>query len=98
MNITKTNKIMEAKIWNHREWITETDPITLYKHFNDLLQECQFEVLRVMEHHFEPEGYTALWLLGESHFAIHTFPEHGKSYIEMASCNAEKHQKFIDNI
>jgi S-adenosylmethionine/arginine decarboxylase-like enzyme len=46
-------------------------------------------------YHFEPQGYTALWLLTESHFAIHMFPEFGKSYIEIASCNLEYYQNFL---
>ena len=47
------------------------------------------------EHPFNPQGYTALWLLSESHFAVHTFPEFGKSYIELSSCNLEYYQKFL---
>ena len=46
----------------------------------------------------EPEGYTALWLLGESHFAIHTFPEEQKTYIELSSCNLEYYEFFKANV
>ena len=48
-----------------------------------------------MDHHFSPQGYTALWLLTESHFAVHTFPEFGRSYIELSSCNLEFYQAFL---
>lgn len=44
-------------------------------------------MLAVTEHRFRPYGYTALWLLGESHFALHTFPECGRTYYEISSCN-----------
>jgi S-adenosylmethionine/arginine decarboxylase-like enzyme len=37
-----------------------------------------------------------LYLLGESHFAIHTFPEHGKSYIELSSCNENMYIKCVE--
>ncbi len=78
---------MEAKIWNKNGWLSETNPTTLKNNFSDLLGLSGFEILNFVEHYFEPQGYTALWLLGESHLAIHTFPEEGKSYIELSSCN-----------
>jgi S-adenosylmethionine decarboxylase len=36
--------------------------------------------------------------LSESHFAIHTFPEEGQSYIELSSCVFEPFLKFVSNI
>lgn len=47
------------------------------------------------EHHFSPQGYTALWLLSESHFAVHTFPEFGRTYIELSSCNLDFYLNFL---
>ncbi len=87
---------MEAKIWNHNEWIDETDPERLKATFEDVLQKSGFTVLNFMEHHFEPQGYSALWLLAESHFAVHTFPECGKTYIELSSCNLKDFEQFLN--
>lgn len=53
-------------------------------------------MLAVSEHHFSPQGYTCLWLLAESHLALHSFPEEAHTYIELSSCNAGKHRKFVD--
>lgn len=53
-------------------------------------------ILNFVEHHFEPQGYTALWLLGESHLAIHTFPEHGRSYVELSSCMFPLYRRFVN--
>ncbi len=89
---------MKAKIWNDKRWINETNPEILRNKFSDLLYDSKFSVLNFQEHYFEPEGYTALWLLGESHLAIHTFPEENKTYIELSSCNELKHIYFIENI
>lgn len=86
---------MKAEIYKHSQWVPETDPEILLYYFNGLLKLASFNILDMMQHHFKPEGYTAIWLLAESHFAIHTFPEHGKSYIELSSCNLEKHNIFI---
>lgn len=87
---------MTAQIWNDYGWITETDPDTLREKYTNIMRECGFNVLKFVEHHFQPQGYTALWLLGESHFAIHTFPEFGKTYYELSSCNKEYFKKFLD--
>jgi len=89
---------MKAEIFKHSQWIPETDPEILMFYFYTALQTAEFNVLDFMQHKFKPEGYTAIWLLAESHFAIHTFPEHRKSYIELSSCNLEKHNKFIELI
>ncbi|WP_029163884.1 S-adenosylmethionine decarboxylase [Anaerophaga thermohalophila] len=87
---------MTSKIWNHSEWISETNPKRLKQSFDKILQETGHTVLDFTEHHFKPEGYTALWLLAESHFAIHTFPEDGKTYFEMSSCNRAFFSRFIE--
>lgn len=85
---------MEAKIWNLNKWISETDPAILCKVFDDMIHKAGFNVLGELEHHFQPQGYTKLYLLSESHFAIHTFPEAGKTYIELSSCNHSMQEKF----
>ena len=38
-----------------------------------------YEILGEVEHVFQPQGYTLLFLLSESHLSVHTFPE--KKYI-----------------
>jgi len=40
-----------------------------------------FTILGKLEHEFEPEGISLVYLLSESHLTIHTFPE--KSYIAL---------------
>ena len=78
---------MIANMWNEKGWIKETDPNKLKNKFSELLALSGFDILNFQEHYFNPIGWTGLWLLGESHFAIHTFPEEKKSYIELSSCN-----------
>ena len=90
--------IMEAKIYNISGWIKETNPNKLKNRYSDLLGLSGFDILNFQEHYFNPVGWTGLWLLGESHFAIHTFPEESKSYIELSSCNAEYYDFFKSNI
>ena len=44
---------------------------------------------------FYPYGYTKLYLLSESHFAIHTFPEEKLAYYELSSCNKKYYDRFV---
>lgn len=87
---------MTAQIWNDRGWTTETDKDVLKNKYTEILKKSGFHILDFSEYVFNPQGYTAIWLLSESHFAIHTFPEFGKSYYEISSCNKEYFKTFID--
>jgi len=77
---------MEAKIYNKRWWLNTCQHEQIVELLQSNLQNSGFTVLNFVEHKFQPQGYTCLWLLGESHAAVHTFPEENKSYIELSSC------------
>ena len=86
---------MKAWIDNHSTWIQETDPSALKSQFEQMLKDAGFGILNFMEHHFEPQGWTGVWLLAESHLAIHTFPEENKTYVELSSCNRQMYDDFL---
>ena len=85
---------MQAKIWNKSYWITETNPKLLKTTFEKQLINSGFGICNFIEKHFEPFGYTAIWLLSESHLAVHTFPEENKTYIELSSCVEKQFNAF----
>lgn len=89
---------MQAQMFNLSCWTSETDPHVLRSYFSNLLQSAGFGVLGSIDYHFKPFGYTLLILLSESHFAIHTFPEEGKSYIELSSCIGPQFERFIEKV
>ena len=60
-----------------------------------MLMNSGFGILNFMEHAFQPIGWTGIWLLAESHLAIHTFPEENTAYIELSSCNKEMYDNFL---
>jgi S-adenosylmethionine/arginine decarboxylase-like enzyme len=43
-------------------------------------------VIASLKHDFPGGGFSGLILLGESHTAIHTFPEHRRAWVELATC------------
>ncbi len=85
---------MKAQIDNYQAWIQEIQPEVLKHLFEKMLLESGFGILNFMEHQFQPIGWTGIWLLAESHLAIHTFPEEHKTYVELSSCNREMYVTF----
>tara|TARA_R100001510_G_scaffold57610_1_gene66423 strand:+ start:3867 stop:4151 length:285 start_codon:yes stop_codon:yes gene_type:complete len=89
---------MKAKMHNYSDWVKETSSKKLKSYYNSVLIESGFKILNIIDKHFEPYGYTALFLLAESHFAIHTFPEQKTTYIELSSCVQKPYYKFLNII
>jgi len=89
---------MEAAIFKFSTWVEGTEETRLRNNFSDLLEQCGFTILNFQEYYFRPQGYTALWLLAESHLAIHTFPEHNASYIELSSCTELYYKYFMAQV
>lgn len=86
---------MNAAIWNKQWWTTATDARMLDHILKKTAQSAGFQICDEVYKDFEPYGHTALWLLAESHLAVHTFPECGKSYIELSSCIKTKFDAFV---
>ena len=91
---------MKAVMYNFNKWISYdiTKEEKIVKQLESYLPECGFTVVNKIEHFFEPQGYTALWLLAESHFAVHTFPEENKMYVEVSSCVKKYFDNFVEKI
>ena len=89
---------MKAKIHHYSDWVNETNPSKLKAQYTKLLKASGFTVIEVVEKHFKPYGYTALYLLAESHLAIHTFPEQQTTYIELSSCVQKPFYNLIKQI
>ena len=57
--------------------------------------------MKKLLHEFEPQGLTALYLLTESHFSIHTWPEKSQLRIDLFSCSdpskCEKGTEYLRN-
>lgn len=65
------------------------DAKTLEKKLLKALKEDDFDILGKVSHNFSPQGYTIAVLLGESHTAIHTYPEHSSLYFNLYSCRGK---------
>jgi S-adenosylmethionine decarboxylase len=48
---------------------------------------------------FSPQGVTACAVVGESHIALHTWPEEGRLFVDIASCSTlESTKRALDAI
>lgn len=73
---------MSTKHW----WIHSGDGPTLRRILHAALKASGFGMRKFVDHHFSPFGYSCVWLLSESHAALHTFPECNASHFELTSC------------
>jgi S-adenosylmethionine decarboxylase proenzyme len=58
----------------------------LKKLMDHICNRFHFTILQKVEHQFSPQGITILYLLSESHFSIHTFPENNYAAIDLYTC------------
>ena len=88
---------MKAEIYEKSVWVGQTRPDILMAACEKRLLESGFKIVKQVTHFFSPQGFTAVFVLAESHLAIHTFPEEGKSYIQLSSCNKSYYDSFWAN-
>lgn len=50
---------------------------------------CRLNVVAEVGHQFQPVGVTHVLVLAESHLSIHTYPEHGRAYVDLFTCALE---------
>jgi len=48
-----------------------------------------YTVVRVLRHNFKPYGSTTVYIIGQSHLAIHTYPEHSRVSLDITVCQRD---------
>lgn len=56
---------------------------------HDIVRTLELHVVSKTGFQFEPVGYTYAFVLSESHFTIHTYPEYRSCYIDIFCCNKD---------
>lgn len=51
------------------------------------INNCKLNVLNQSKHEFSPHGLTVLYMLSESHFSMHTWPEKNLIRIDLFTCS-----------
>ena len=89
---------LPSEMFHYENWIAITDAEIIKETLQQFLKEANFTVVNFVEHNFPVEGYTCVWVLAESHLAIHTFPNNKTSYLQISSCNKTKLDFFKQKI
>jgi S-adenosylmethionine decarboxylase proenzyme len=56
---------------------------------DEIVQALRLNVVAQAGHQFSPMGYSHAYVLSESHFTIHTYPEYRACYIDIFCCNPQ---------
>ena len=64
----------------------EYDPLVFEKIIYDIAKAAKVTILNISKYKFEPQGFTILALLAESHISFHTFPEKGIISFDFFTC------------
>jgi len=54
---------------------------------DEIVRELNLQVVSQTGHQFPPIGYTYAYVLSESHFTIHTYPELQSCYLDLFCCH-----------
>lgn len=69
---------------------------------NCICTKYNYTILNQIEHVFEPQGFTILYLLSESHISIHTFPEKKYFALDIYTCrdydNNDVYNEIYNNL
>ena len=69
----------------------EYDPSLYEKVIQDIAKAANVTILNISKYKFEPQGFTILALLAESHISFHTFPEKGIISFDFFTCGKLAH-------
>ena len=76
----------------------EYDPSLYEKLINKIAKAAKVTILNISKYKFEPQGFTILALLAESHISFHTFPEKGIISFDFFTCGKISPSIAIDII
>jgi S-adenosylmethionine decarboxylase len=88
-----SGKHMICDIKNIKNSELLNSPVKLLELLDNICKDYQYNVIQKSHHIFEPQGFTAIYLLSESHISIHTFPERNYIALDIYTC-----REYLDNV
>jgi spermidine synthase len=74
----------------------EYDPSVYENVIRKIAKAAAVTILKISKYKFEPQGFTILALLAESHISFHTFPEKGIISFDFFTCGKVRPSNPID--
>jgi S-adenosylmethionine decarboxylase len=81
-----TGKHMICDIKNIKNQELLNNPRKILELLDKICETNNYPILQKSSHEFDPQGFTAIYLLSESHISIHTFPENNYVAIDIYTC------------
>ena len=72
------------------------NPAEITKLCKNICRKYKFTIVKETEHIFHPQGFTLCFILSESHFIVHTYPEQNFCSLDLYSCRQDegKHETY----
>ena len=83
-----------ADFWGCRFEILDNEDYIM-KSLYQAAQAANMTILGEQRHKFQPQGFTGILLLSESHISIHTYPEDSYAAIDVFTCGSGMTEKAI---
>lgn len=84
-----------ADFWGCQASKLDDAELLMYS-LREAARNAKMTILGEEAHKFQPQGFTGLLLLSESHISIHTYPEKGYAAIDVFTCGSGKTQEAIN--
>lgn len=78
-----------VKVKNFQDEIKNLEEVA-----NALVKELKLKIVKQDSYLFQPIGKTLVYILSESHLAIHTWPEYQVLHFDLVSCKEIKKEDF----
>lgn len=85
-SLTSSGKHLVCDIKNIKNTNVLNNLQKIIEIFDTICQKYEYQVLQKIEHIFDPQGFSVIYLLSESHISIHTFPEKNYAAIDLYTC------------
>lgn len=70
-------------------WLPKYDQFKILVEIERMLEK--YTVVNHVAHQFKPHGLTKVWVLAESHCAVHTYPEANFIAVDLYTCSQKYH-------
>jgi S-adenosylmethionine decarboxylase proenzyme len=97
-NAVFSGKHLICDIKNIKNIALMSDLQQLQTLMNNICDKNNYSVLKRSHHEFDPNGFSILYLLSESHMSIHTFPEKNYIAFDLYTCRAYRDNKIYNTI
>ncbi|PIS21143.1 adenosylmethionine decarboxylase [candidate division WWE3 bacterium CG08_land_8_20_14_0_20_43_13] len=72
-------------------------PELLEEALTKVCQETGLSIVKRVSHQFNPTGVSLVFILGESHLAVHTWPESKFAHLDLVTCSGATNVNILKN-